>query len=212
MRKIYTVFLLCFFSLSISGQSNTTILEQLKNGEVLRLEWVHQQYLLENGSKPSNFPLYPDQMTEGEGEVFVGLKFEMERCATKPCKISVWIEYVHSVQFPERQNVIPSLDLMKPTTPAAAKHFPKIVDTRYRFKNDKPNSLTDNAFTKTPFIIDVKEGLDALAWENFNFKSEDLPPTFSFYFLQQFLANLWQQNWLEKSHYQVVYQQAQFDK
>ena len=140
-------FLLCFFCKSISGQSNNTVLEQLQNGEAIKLEWVHQQYLLENGSQPSNFPLYPDQMKEGEREVFVGLKLEMEACNSKPCKIKIWIEYVHSVQFPERQKVTPSLDLMNPTTPTAAKHFPKLVDTRYHFKNDKLN--TENITQKS---------------------------------------------------------------
>ena len=78
------------------SQNTTTVLDQLKAGDTLRLEWVHQQYLPDSGSEIGDYPLFPDQMKEGERESLVGLKLVIEPCPTSTCPIKVWVEYVQS--------------------------------------------------------------------------------------------------------------------
>ena len=115
-------------SQSLFGQSEKTVLEHLQNGETLRLEWSHQQYLVENGTKPTNYPLFPDQLKAGESEVLVGLKLEMANSEQAKKQVKVWIEYVSSIAFPERQPY-DSLSLFTASMPPNALVFSN--DSRY---------------------------------------------------------------------------------
>ncbi|MFK7950876.1 MAG: sensor histidine kinase [Saprospiraceae bacterium] len=195
MKHIYILLLL--LSQSLFGQSKKTVLEHLQNGETLRLEWSHQQYLIKNGTKPTDYPLFPDQLKAGEREIIVGLKLEMVNGKKEKGGIKVWIEYVNSVEFPERQPY-DSLNLFSASTPPNALIFPTIQDTRYvlPFANKKAFSIGN--LNEIPLVVDIENGFTTEQW-----KATGIDETKSFNddFLNRFLKLLWQQNWTAKEHF-----------
>jgi hypothetical protein len=211
---------LLFFSLFIStlvfSQTETTILEALQKGKTLQIEWAHQQYLSENGSIPTGYPIYPDQMKIGEGESFIGLKLEMDNCAETPCLIKVWVEYVSTVQFPVRPKKQP---LSTSTTTSNNLVYPLIEDTRYVIDNYATPAFSLGSMDSIPLLVHVDTGFVGEEWvaaqewkEAVQEAKNDLPANFSFYYLQRFLNNLWQQKWPEHGQFVPTEQFNLFDK
>ena len=195
------------------GQSTTTVLQQLKKEKTLRLEWVHQQYLPDSGSVAGNYPLYPDQMKEGEGEAFVGLKLELANCDEDSCMVNVWVEYVSSVQFPERKAKQNLLDLFEGGTPANASIYPKIEDTRYVYQKKQSISLALGNLDSIPVLVNLEKGILEQTWnEAIKGQESKLPTAFNYFHLQTFLKSLWQAAWLDKEHYQIVKKEKQFGR
>lgn len=117
--KIGFVLLLLLFGVgSIPAQ---TIAEALKNGEPLKMEWVQQWHLEKGGSAVGNYPLFPDQMEVGEGEIRVGLILSSVSSGT----IAAKIEYISYIQFPEATRESSADGRPRSTQPA-------IVDTRFQ--------------------------------------------------------------------------------
>ena len=197
MKHLYLLLFLFLVPQSLFGQSNNTILEHLQNGETLRLEWSHQQYLIENGTKPSDYPLFPDQLKAGEREVTVGLKLEIENTQKTGQQVKVWIEYINSVEFPER-TPYDSLNLFTASTPPNALVYPTIQDTRYVLEQPNKRTFSLGNLSEIPITVDVEKGFTTEQW-----KATGIDETNSFNhdFLQRFLKSLWKQHWSKKEHF-----------
>lgn len=212
MKNWYCLFLFLCLTSALQSQNAQTVLEALKSKKILELEWVHQRYSSERTSFSDDYPMFPDKLKEGEGESFVGLKFEMVDCDNPPCQVKVWVQYVSSVTFPDRQSFDPNINIYQPTTPPNASLLPKIMDTRYLSYDNTNPSFSLGSLKTTPLLLDIENGLIDASWVGYNVVSESFPPSFSFYYLETFLNNLWGQKWLEKEHYQVAKKEQQFGK
>ena len=208
----YIFLLVVFLPYYLNSQSNPYVLDKLKAGETLRIEWVHQQYLPDSGSVVGNYPLFPDQMKDGEGESFVGLKLEMEDCPTSTCLIKVWVEYVSTVAFPNREKYNPDADVFKPNTPPTAMLFPKMEDTRYISTTGQLPAFSLGKLKETFALVDINTGIQDSSWIANSVNKNTLPESFNQYYLQRFLNNLWQVEWSEKEHFQKVEVFELFDK
>jgi len=211
MRYYLLTSLLCFSCL-LFGQNQPTILTELQAGKTLRLEWVHQQYLPDSGSVVGDYPLFPDQLKDGEGESFIGLRLKMEECPTNNCAIKIWIEYVSSLTFPARGAYNENGVVWERGTPPTASLFPKIEDTRYLYrKNDKPLFVL-GSLDSIPLIFDFIKGIEEQKWKESGLTENNLPPTFNFYFLNRFLQKIIKEKWSSKEYFQRTEVFEQFDK
>lgn len=114
-------FVLLFLSLLGGTIQPQTITEAIKNGPSLEVEWVQQWHLKEGGSSMRNYPLFPDQLKAGEGEIRVGLSLSM----TSANRVLARVKYLSLIQFPEIEGEV------SPTGPPKSTE-PLIVDTRYQ--------------------------------------------------------------------------------
>lgn len=114
-------FVLLFLLLLGGTLQPQTIVEAVKNGQSLEVEWVQQWHLKEGGSSMSDYPLFPDQLKAGEGEIRVGLSFSL----TSGSRVVARLKYLSFIQFPEIEWEV------SPTGPPQSTE-PLIVDTRYQ--------------------------------------------------------------------------------
>jgi len=98
-----------------------TIAETVKNGQSLEMEWVQQWHLKEGGSLRSDYPLFPDQLKAGEGEIRVGLSLSL----TSASRVVARLKYLSFIQYPEIEWEV------SPAGPPRSTE-PLIVDTRYQ--------------------------------------------------------------------------------
>ena len=84
----------CCFTTMLFGQHGVTVLEKLQAGETLEIDWVQQQYLPDSGSVVGEYPLFPDQLMNGEGEMHAALRLEMINNTLK-----IWVESIYCLQF-----------------------------------------------------------------------------------------------------------------
>lgn len=98
-----------------------TITEVIRSGQPIKMEWVQQWHLMKEGSTIGDYPLFPDQMKSGEGEIRVGLTFS----TTSESCMAATIQYLSYIQFPETAQQAP-LDGPRRSTQ------PIIIDTRFQ--------------------------------------------------------------------------------
>ncbi|MFK7981530.1 MAG: hypothetical protein AB8G86_16215 [Saprospiraceae bacterium] len=99
MKKGYFLFYFLCIPLVLCSQELKTVLAHLQNGDTLHVEWVHQQYLLEAKEfTKQKYPLFPDQLREGEGEMHLSFKIML----TKNNQFKIWIDYISTIHHPKR--------------------------------------------------------------------------------------------------------------
>ena len=191
MKHLHILLFLFLASQSLFGQSEKTVLEHLQKGEILRLEWSHQQYLTKDGTKPMGYPLFPDQLKAGESEIIVGLRLEMVNIQKESKQVRIWIEYINSVEFPERMPY-DSLNLFSASTPPNALVYPTIQDTRYVLEERNKRKFSLGNLKEIPLLVDIEHGFTIEQW-----KATRIDETrgFNHDFLQRFVKYLWQKQW-----------------
>ena len=196
MKKGY---LICYFLCApfvLCSQEIKSVLAHLQNGDTLHVEWVHQQYLLEAKKFiKQEYPLFPDQLSEGEGEMHTSFKIML----TKDNQFKIWVDYISTIHYPKRivtNNPFEGI-------PDSALVFPIIEDTRYYFNeyDSLPNFY--KTINKTPLIFDFDKGIINKNW--FKDGKNDLKQT-SLYFtphdLSAFLHGLLEEQWINNPIYQ----------
>ncbi|MEM8526011.1 MAG: histidine kinase [Bacteroidota bacterium] len=186
------------------------MLQHLKNGETLELEWAHQvfekEYFYERYKKGIKYPIFPDEMTYGEKEVFVGLQLKMEDCGSKNCPIAVKVNYVNSVAFPKEPDNNVDSYLLGARQPENTLPYPIIKDTRYSYDHAQESRFKSNVTEREALFFDLKTQ---------SFKTPP-DPTYQFGMglaseldyeqLEIFLKDLWQQKWIERDGFNKVQQ------
>ncbi len=209
MKKggIYLVFLL--LALPLFAQQNKTAIDYLKAGEIIEIDWVHQQYLSDSGSVAGDYPLFPDQLQDGEGEMHARLKIE----ALSENQIKIWVAYIFTLQYPKRVPIDFSKGLYARGLPDEALVYPVIEDTRYHFETGTLMPDFYKNLNKTPLIFDVNKGIINKEW--FNSVEEALKKTpvyFNAYHLEAFLVDFLSASFTKKVNYQKTIQYQQVDK
>ncbi|MEZ5039898.1 MAG: histidine kinase [Saprospiraceae bacterium] len=146
---LFPIFLLFCSSPLLLGQSIATT---LKAKGPLQLEWVQQRHLLKGGSQPGQYPLYPDQLENGEWEIRIGINLYQD---TKD-GIKGTIGYISYLHFPERK--------MSTSTPTPRKQQPEmvrstrpiIVDTRFEPEYFNAHLFHFNQLLQLPFDVDCE--------------------------------------------------------
>ena len=122
---------------------------------------------------------------------------EIENTQKTGQQVKIWIEYVNSVEFPER-TPYDSLNLFAASTPPNALVYPTIQDTRYVLEQPNKRTFSLGNLSEIPILVDVEKVFTTEQW-----KATGIDETNSFNhdFLQRFLKSLWKQNWSEKEHF-----------
>lgn len=201
------IFLLLFILICFKIHGQTSMLDQLQKKKTLHIEWATQKYLMERESEIPDYPLYPDQLKEGEKEAFVGLKLELDNCTVDSCLIKIWVEYISTIEFSKRIKITDSLDLFHTGTPTSAKIFPAIQDTRYVYKKSTLPSFSLGILDSFPLLVNINKKMGGLDGLIFIGDSEcNNPVYFDNYSLQVFLKSFLNADFLDKESFNRVAQ------
>ena len=209
MKKRWVLIIFLFVIVRLSAQQNKTVFEHLKVREVIELDWVHQQYLPDSGSRTGDYPLFPDQLKDGEGEMHARIRLEK----SSKNSIKVWVDYIFCLQYPERVPLDLSKGLYAEGLPEEALVYPKIEDTRYHF--DELTSMPEfyQKLYKIPIIFNKNEGITNKEWfEEIEDALEKTSLYFNAHHLEMFLRDLLTAGYVKKTGYYRTIQYHQFNR
>lgn len=185
------------------GQNGVTVLDKLQAGETLEIDWVQQQYLSDGGTVARNYPIYPDQMKNEEGEMHATLRLELKNAN----QLNIWVESIYSLYFHKIHATPFNPNSLGPNHTNALS-YPTIDDTRYFYEEGKEMPSFYKNLAKTPIRLDLRKGVLNKDWfEGIEGRDKYTGVYFNYYFLEQMIKALMSTNWKEKEIYQLIEQE-----
>lgn len=209
MKKTWSNLIFLLLTCSLFAQQKETVLAYLKAGETIEIDWVHQQYLPDTGSVAGTYPLFPDQLQDGEGEMHARLRLENGAAN----QIKIWVDYIFTLQYPKRVPIDFSKGLLARGLPEDALVYPVMEDTRYHFKTGTLMPDFYKKLSDTPLIFEVNKGIVNKEW--FNSLTDALKKTplyFNTHHLEAFIADFLLASFTKKVSYQKTIQYQHIDK
>lgn len=203
MRRECLLFICLLWVVSLFSQPEETMLAHLKTGATIEIDWVQQHYLPDSGSIAREYPLFPDQLKDGEGEMHARLRLQK----LNNNRIKVWVAYIFSLQYPQRIPLDPSKGIYAEGLPEKALVYPQIEDTRYHF--DALSTMPEfyKNLSKKPLIFTIDEGIINKEWFSIlEEATENTSSYFNAHHLEMFLKDLITTRFVEKVGYRKTIQ------
>lgn len=199
MKNIGIFIIVYLLPLILNGQDISTVLNRLKAGEKLEIDWVQQQYLLDGGSEIGECPLFPDQMLDGEGELHATLYLEWVDDNHLKIEVVSFYFLLYPVRYFTDRNFIFQ------DSSANYHPIPYIVDTRYNFDGENEMSNFSKRIQTTPILLKNGHEIVNVEWfEILNTSNSMVRSFFNKYNLQQMVSRLLGSNWMTKENYRLL--------
>jgi len=190
----------CCFTTMLLGQNGVTVLDKLQAGETLEIDWVQQQYLPDSGSVVGEYPLFPDQLKEGEGEMHTRLSLQLTAEQQLTIKVISVFCLKSGFTYPSNLNGIEEeLAINK------AAFLPTIEDTRYYFNANRPMPKIYKELSKIPILYNFDNGVVNKNWFKAIAEATKVMPSYlNAIQLEHFLSKVLSAQWVSKEYYQLV--------
>ncbi len=122
------------------------------------VEWLMQKRALH--AAPGNYPVYPDQMTNGEGEIIIGWKIDKLDCTAGTCTVEAKISYIKYLFLPVLDYAEGQGSSIGPAGPGEELNKIMIVDSRYENERYPKWAILLEKMREIPLVIENGNGFE----------------------------------------------------